>query len=305
MDESEASFSAGYSGKIFQGINTGSCFCAEDMDTTSFSGHHDKTHSRQATVLGSDCWLGNKPWDAMFPENSGCSSPRIMTGSMHYLSSEHPTSAAPASDEGFSQSSSSNLSSPHMPELSINRDSIPSGATEVAQQLADGSQFMQRHKDTERRSQNRQAQRRFRERKEQEKSQLLSNLDKLQAENDRFSERLAQIQRKYLDMETEKRRLQTEVEMLRRWQQKITGLMSDIVQQDQPTDDFLEMISTSCSSTCWQRGMKQSRVFIIMQTLLSVFEEFEFTRPGLHGYKSADAAKKQDQPQEHKEGVGS
>ncbi|KAL3474773.1 hypothetical protein BJX99DRAFT_172272 [Aspergillus californicus] len=229
----------------------------------------------KATDLGDDSRMGIPHWITN-PES------QMMAENMHLLHAVSSNLTSPTTDDVFSFPSSTE-SSPHMSQLSMaGKDA----------EMPDSDEFMPNQKATVRRSQNRQAQRRFRERKEQQKTALLSTLDELQARHDKVADALDAKRQQNRTLETDKKRLEREVETLRKWRQKILGVMSDLVQEDRSADDLLTKVATSCSITCWRKGIQYSRTYIIMQTLLSLFEEFQGEdNNGHHGHEHAYAGR--------------
>ncbi|KAL4882567.1 hypothetical protein BJY04DRAFT_186427 [Aspergillus karnatakaensis] len=145
-------------------------------------------------------------------------------------------------------------------------------------------------KNTLRRSQNRQAQRRFRERKEQQKASLLAQLEALQSKHNKMAEVLETMRQSNTSLESNKRRLEKEVETLRKWREKILGVMENIVKPDGAEDDLLMKVATSCSPDCWRRGMEYSRTVIVMQTLLGIFgDDGEGQGPQTAGLRPASS----------------
>ncbi|KAL4956991.1 hypothetical protein BDW69DRAFT_181002 [Aspergillus filifer] len=199
-------------------------------------------------------------------------------GNTQFLTSPPTSLPTPTADDVFSFSSTSTDSSPHMSHLMMSdRQSTFSGDPV---DFADNHNNSAHQKTTMRRSQNRKAQRRFRERKEQQKTELLNRLEELQSSQDQMANHLETMRRSNQTLEADKKRLEREVEMLRKWRQKILGVMSDIVQQDTTADDLLVKVATSCSDACWRRGIDYSRTFVKMQTLLELFDEFHISSSG-------------------------
>ncbi|KAL2854191.1 hypothetical protein BJX68DRAFT_264929 [Aspergillus pseudodeflectus] len=200
-----------------------------------------------------------------------------LIGDLPLLSSVSPTIRAPgAEDILFSSSSSTSTSSPQMSGLRV-RDS-QSASAEADEHPDD--ECMVNPKNKNRRTQNRQAQRRFRERKEQQKTALLTRLEDLQHKHDELATLLTTFRTKNHTLETEQIRLTREVDVLRKWRRKLLSLMSDLVRQDEMANDQLTTIAKSCSDTCWRRGIEYSRLLITMQTLLSLFEELQISPDG-------------------------
>ncbi|KAL3482740.1 hypothetical protein BJX62DRAFT_245578 [Aspergillus germanicus] len=131
-----------------------------------------------------------------------------------------------------------------------------------------------------RRSQNRQAQRRFRERKQQQETTLMTRLQELQSENDELSLFITTLKQENCILESDKSRLYQEVELLRKWRSKLFGLMSKLVKEDEMTNDQQTTISRSCSNTCWRRGSEYLRLMVTMQTLLSLFDDLQLVSGG-------------------------
>ncbi|KAL2819735.1 hypothetical protein BJX63DRAFT_428514 [Aspergillus granulosus] len=201
-----------------------------------------------------------------------------LMGDIPLLSPVSPTLQGPgAEDILFSSGSSTSTSSPHMSELCV-RDSQCATA-EQGEAPDEGKQGPTRLKT--RRTQNRQAQRRFRERREQQKTALLTRLEELQSKYDEITTLVATIKQENRGLETDKTRLSREVDVLRKWRRKLLSLMADLVRQDEMANDQLTTIAKSCSDTCWRRGIEYSRLLITMQTLLSVFEELQISPDGV------------------------
>ncbi|KAL4800661.1 hypothetical protein BDV19DRAFT_383678 [Aspergillus venezuelensis] len=200
-------------------------------------------------------------------------------GGNSQLITSTPTSLpTPTADDAFSFPSNSTDSSPHMSHLMMSdRHSTFSGDP---LDYADNNNTSAHQKTTMRRSQNRKAQRRFRERKEQQKTELLNRLEELQSSQDQMANHLETMRRSNQTLEADRKRLEREVEMLRKWRQKILGVMSDVVQQDNTADDLLVKVASSCSDACWRRGIDYSRTFVKMQTLLELFDEFHISSGG-------------------------
>ncbi|KAL2830509.1 hypothetical protein BDW59DRAFT_158423 [Aspergillus cavernicola] len=233
---------------MFQTPHHISSYFVGGMDEISLSSHPAQLKI-PTTELGDESRMGVPHWIA-HPE---CLLPSDLTT---------PTTGT---DDVFSFPSSSTGSSPHMSQLSVLKDG----------ELPDGEEFGHHHKATVRRSQNRQAQRRFRERKEQQKTALVTTLEDVQSKHDELADLINRVRQTNRSLETDKKRLEREVDTLRKWRQKILGVMSDLVQEDRSADDLLTKVATSCSITCWRKGIQYSRTYIIMQTLLSLFEEFQ------------------------------
>ncbi|KAL4814993.1 hypothetical protein BDW67DRAFT_186285 [Aspergillus spinulosporus] len=122
-------------------------------------------------------------------------------------------------DDIFSFPSTSTESSPHMPHLAVSERQ--STSTDIEFVAIDE----QHHKTTLRRSQNRQAQRRFRERKEAQKTELLSRLDELQSKHDAMASKLESMHRRSTTLDSEKCRLEREVDTLRKSREKILKML--------------------------------------------------------------------------------
>ncbi|KAL4924218.1 putative bZIP transcription factor [Aspergillus undulatus] len=213
-------------------------------------------------------WIGHR----------GCAVPQFIDDNIQFLSDISTNLPTPTADDTFSFPSNSTESSPHIPRLVVsNRQTTFSDGPG---DFPDTNEHSLRHKTTMRRSQNRQAQRRFRERKEQQKTELLNRLDGLQSSHDRMADHLENMRRSNQILEADKGRLEREVQMLRKWRQKILGVMSDIIQQDGTTDELLTKVATSCSTACWRNGMDYTRTFVKMQTLLELFDEFQVSAGG-------------------------
>ncbi|KAL2811225.1 hypothetical protein BJX63DRAFT_285036 [Aspergillus granulosus] len=194
-----------------------------------------------------------------------------------YFKGEIPLLPASGTDDLLSFSSASLTSSPHMSELSVG-DSHPAPINE--DELPDDEFKEPSTKLNTRRLQNRQAQRRFRERKEQQKTAILTRLEDLQSKHDRMASLITSLKQENRALEIDKIRLKREADVLRKWRQKLLSLMSDLVRQDEMANDQLTTIARSCSDTCWRRGVEYSRLLITMQTLLSLFEELQIAPEG-------------------------
>jgi predicted nuclease with TOPRIM domain len=131
-----------------------------------------------------------------------------------------------------------------------------------------------------RRSQNRQAQRRFRERKQQQETTLMARLQELQSKNDELSLFITSLKQENCVLASDKSRLYQEVELLRKWRSKLFSLMSKLVKEDEMTNDQQTTISRSCSNTCWRRGSEYLRLMVTMQTLLSLFDDLQLASGG-------------------------
>ncbi|KAL4746225.1 hypothetical protein BDW72DRAFT_39224 [Aspergillus terricola var. indicus] len=227
---------------------------------------HSHSHSHPALDAGDEPRLGMHtqcPWTSPpFTEQSlqviPVLSPSIQTPTVH--------------DDIFSFPSTSTESSPHMSHLAVSDHQSTSNDIEFVEVDE------QHHKTTIRRSQNRQAQRRFRERKEAQKSELLSRLDELQSKHDAMAHKLESMRQRNTTLDSEKRRLEREVETLRKWREKILSVMADVVRRDGGAtggrmDGLLKRVESSCSIGCWRRGVEYERSCIVMQTLLELFEE--------------------------------
>ncbi|KAL3455808.1 hypothetical protein BJX64DRAFT_294684 [Aspergillus heterothallicus] len=202
-----------------------------------------------------------------------------LIGDLPLLTPVSPTIRAPGAEDilSFSSGSSTSTSSPHMSDLCV-RD-LQSTTAEPGD-LPDDECKGQPTKLKARRTQNRQAQRRFRERKEQQKTALLTRLEDLQSKHEEITAALATIRQQNHVLETDKTRLSREVDVLRRWRRKLLSLMSDLVKQDEMANDQVTTIARSCSDTCWRKGIEYSRLLITMQTLLSLFEELQISPDG-------------------------
>ncbi|KAL5343563.1 hypothetical protein BJX70DRAFT_114863 [Aspergillus crustosus] len=194
--------------------------------------------------------------------NFECASPQYVGDNMQLLH----TIPSPNSDHVFSFPSTSSEASPHMSHLAVS-DGHSNGDSGSPRNEGGGQ------KTTLRRSQNRQAQRRFRERKEQQKASLLTQLETLQSKHDKMSDLLLTMRQSNISLESNKTRLESEVEALRKWREKILGVMQTIVKPDGEEDDLLMKVATSCAVGCWRWGMEYSRTVIVMQTLLGIFGE--------------------------------
>ncbi|KAE8148636.1 hypothetical protein BDV25DRAFT_141595 [Aspergillus avenaceus] len=146
------------------------------------------------------------------------------------------------------------------------------------------------YNESRRQTQNRAAQRRFRERREQERLQARAQLEELRTENDRLTEQFELNRDKGKRLEEENERLKSELHVLRKRWQAALRLMSDMVQQDDraagllsPTTDPSSSsasspsssISPSASACALQRDMQSLRSSVMMQTLVSLFDERE------------------------------
>ncbi|KAL4903042.1 hypothetical protein BDW74DRAFT_56070 [Aspergillus multicolor] len=212
------------------------------------------------------------------------SSPHFAEQNLQFLSTISPGIHTPTcTDDVFSFPSTctSTESSPHMSHLaaSVSDRGHDRDRQSTVYEEFEGGESVQ--KTTLRRSQNRQAQRRFRERKEAQKTELLSRLDELQAKHDAMAKSLESVRARNNTLEADKRRLEREVESLRKWREKILGVMADIVRRDgggglngdSGTDELLKRVESSCSPGCWRKGMEYERSCIVMQTLLELFGE--------------------------------
>lgn len=93
-----------------------------------------------------------------------------------------------------------------------------------------------------------------------------------------MASKLESMRQRNTTLDSEKRRLEREVETLRKWREKILGVMADIVRNDEGatsgrTDQLLKRVESSCSIGCWRRGAEYERSCIVMQTLLELFGE--------------------------------
>ncbi|KAL4993492.1 hypothetical protein BDV10DRAFT_189917 [Aspergillus recurvatus] len=229
---------------------------------------HSHSHSHPALNLGEETRLGM---------HGQCqwASPQFAEQNLQFLSAMSPSIHTPATvnDDIFSFPSTSTESSPHMSHLTVSDRKSTSNDID----FADTGE--QHHKTTLRRSQNRQAQRRFRERKEAQKSELLSRLDELQSKHDAMANKLESLRQRNTTLDSDKRRLEREVETLRKWRERILVVMADIVRKDSGiggngrTDESLKRVESSCSVGCWRRGVEYERSCIVMQTLLELFGE--------------------------------
>ncbi|KAL4735812.1 hypothetical protein BDV11DRAFT_195137 [Aspergillus similis] len=227
---------------------------------------HSHSHSHPALDVGDAPRLGMHaqcPW----------TSPQFAEQNLQVIPAMSPSIQTPTvHDDIFSFPSTSTDSSPHMAHLAVSDRQSTSNDIEFAD--IDG----QNHKTTLRRSQNRQAQRRFRERKEAQKTELLSRLDELQSKHDVMANKLESLRQRNTTLDSEKRRLEREVDTLRKWREKILGVMADIVRSDGGStagrmDELLKRVESSCSNGCWRRGVEYERSCIVMQTLLELFGE--------------------------------
>ncbi|KAL4879865.1 hypothetical protein BJY04DRAFT_192564 [Aspergillus karnatakaensis] len=136
-------------------------------------------------------------------------------------------------------------------------------------------------RNIKRQAQNREAQRRFRDRREQERLQLITLLESLQTETRRLASLLEQSQGKYAALEERHKRTAAEAEILRRWQQKVLSCMGDLVDVEEGDEEMgMDMglgmgMGASCSWECWRRGVVKSKAVIVMQTLAGLFRRVE------------------------------
>ncbi|KAL6231364.1 hypothetical protein BDW75DRAFT_243963 [Aspergillus navahoensis] len=229
---------------------------------------HSDSHSHPALDVGHESRPG---------AHAQCqwTSPQFTEQNLQLLSAMRSGIHTPTAghDDVFSFPSTSTESSPHMSHLAVSDRQVNSHDIDFADN--DG----QHHKSTLRRSQNRQAQRRFRERKEAQKTELLSRLDELQSKHDLMANKLESMRQQNTTLDNDKRRLEREVEALRKWREKILGVMANIVCKDcgpsgsGRTDELLKRVESSCSAGCWRRGVEYERSRIVMQTLLELFGE--------------------------------
>ncbi|KAL4767953.1 hypothetical protein BDW60DRAFT_134989 [Aspergillus nidulans var. acristatus] len=227
---------------------------------------HSHSHSHPALDVGDEPRLGMHaqcPW----------TSPQFAEQDLQAIPAMSPSIQTPTvSDDIFSFPSTSTESSPHMSHHTVSERQSTSNDIEFAEVDE------QHYKTTLRRSQNRHAQRRFRERKEAQKTELLSRLDELQSKHDAMASKLESMRQRNTTLDSEKRRLERELETLRKWREKILGVMADIVRNDEGAtggrmDELLKRAESSCSIGCWRRGVEYERSCIVMQTLLELFGE--------------------------------
>ncbi|KAL5045875.1 hypothetical protein BDW71DRAFT_207864 [Aspergillus fruticulosus] len=237
---------------------------------------HSHSHSHPTLDLGEESRLG------MHGQCQWTSS-QFAEQNLQLLSATSPSIHTPitANDDVFSFPSTSTESSPHMSHLTVSDRKSTSNNIDFTDSIE------QHHKTTLRRSQNRQAQRRFRERKEAQKTELLSRLNELQSKHDAMANKLESMRQRNTTLDSDKRRLEREVETLRKWREKILGVMADIVHKDREisgsgrTDELLKRVESSCSVGCWRRGLEYERSCTVMQTLLELFgEEHDTAGPG-------------------------
>ncbi|RDW79074.1 putative bZIP transcription factor [Aspergillus mulundensis] len=235
------------------------------VDAYAMPAHHPKSHP--ALDLGEESRLAH-------PNGMHWSSPHFAEQNLQFLSTLSPPIHTPTTDDVFSFPSTSTESSPHMSHLAVSVSDRQSTSAFHDAEFGEGETVQ---KTTLRRSQNRQAQRRFRERKEAQKTELLSRLDELQAKHDAMAKSLESMRSRNDTIESDKRRLEKEVESLRKWREKILGVMADIVRRDgslnSDTDELMRRVESSCSPGCWRKGMEYERSCIVMQTLLGLFGE--------------------------------
>ncbi|KAL4777931.1 hypothetical protein BJX76DRAFT_363219 [Aspergillus varians] len=263
-----------------------SSFYSAGIDTLPLSTHPAHPKSHPAMELGNESRYEEIHWVA----NSECVSPQFMEENMQFLPTSSPVLHTNVREDPFPFPSTSTESSPHMSQLAMSdRQSTFNGES------GDFPDNNDHNKTSTRRSQNRQAQRRFRERKEMQKAELLSRLDKLQSKHDQMANLLEGMRKNNNTLAADKKQLEREVEMLRKWREKILGVMANIVQHDRTSDDLLTKVATSCSVTCWRKGLEYSRTLIIMQTLLDLFDEFQIgERPERTGRDQGGTAQNED-----------
>ncbi|GIK00077.1 hypothetical protein Aspvir_004092 [Aspergillus viridinutans] len=124
-----------------------------------------------------------------------------------------------------------------------------------------------------RQSQNREAQRRFRERRGQERIQLRKKMEELRAENDALSRLLAETKNANLKLEVDNKRLTKELETLRRRWQDVLRLMADMVQQETGEGGSPTSCSSGTSSSSSRKEVQGLRSSIMMQMLVLLFDE--------------------------------
>jgi hypothetical protein len=93
-----------------------------------------------------------------------------------------------------------------------------------------------------------------------------------------MASKLESMRQRNTTLDSEKRRLERELETLRKWREKILAVMADIVRNDEGAtggrmDELLKRAESSCSIGCWRRGVEYERSCIVMQTLLELFGE--------------------------------
>ncbi|KAK9587188.1 hypothetical protein V6Z92_006115 [Aspergillus fumigatus] len=201
-------------------------------------------------------------WDGVMHGNSACALPPSINSAVPFPAAHMAapqellllSPQAPA-DPGSSQGSPSELGAGGYPDVNT----------------TSGSNCRQ--------SQNREAQRRFRERREQERIQLRKRMEELRAENDALSRMLAEEKNATLKLEVDNEQLTKELETLRRRWQDVLRLMADMVQQeeeevvregDSPSTWSSSSSSWSSSSRKEVQGLRSS---IMMQMLVLLFDE--------------------------------
>ncbi|KAL2842933.1 hypothetical protein BJY01DRAFT_248885 [Aspergillus pseudoustus] len=244
-------------------------------------------HTSHGTSASASFYSGGLTLDTPYGHDDQQHDPQWDTSSIPLLGDTFPlpspispptrTPGGAADDYLSSHPSVSSTSTPQMPEGSV-RDSQHPSPTE-ADALPNDDDGGIPPKAKVRRSQNRQAQRRFRERRQEQNAALLTRLDELQSRHDEIAARATSLKQENCALATEKTRLTREVELLRRWRRKLHDLMYDLVQQDKMASD-LANITRGCPDTCWRRGVEYSRLLITMQTLLSLFEELQIAPEG-------------------------
>ncbi|KAL4863576.1 hypothetical protein BDV12DRAFT_177329 [Aspergillus spectabilis] len=241
---------------------------------------HPHAESHSAIDLGDDSRLASMQWMT----SSECASPQYLGENMQLMSNIPSTLPSPAGEGVFSFRSTSSESSPHMSHLAVSDGQSTNADSCEYPGNGEGTQ-----KTTLRRSQNRQAQRRFRERKEQQKASLLAQLETLQSKHDKMTDLLDTMRQNNTTLESDRKRLEREVETLRTWREKVLSVMENIVKPDGAEDDLLMKVATSCSAGCWRRGIEYSKTVIVMQTLLGLFgEKADTSMLGLVGLDGND-----------------
>lgn len=100
-------------------------------------------------------------------------------------------------------------------------------------------------------------------------------LEKLREENVQISNHLDQSKKQCLILEASNRQFQTEAKTLRRWRQRVMCSMAELIPSKDPFEGMLTDTAGGCSYDCWRTGMQQLRTVIAMQTLASLFREYE------------------------------
>ncbi|KAL4935049.1 hypothetical protein BDV06DRAFT_229187 [Aspergillus oleicola] len=259
---------------MFHPVSTGaSPFFIGGINALPLSNNPAQSKSYPAMEHGEDF----RP-DAQWVSQPDCVVPQFYGENTQFLTSTPTSLPTPTADDVFSFPSTSTDSSPHISHLMMSDRQSTFNGDQI--DFPDNDDNSVHHKTTMRRSQNRKAQRRFRERKEQQKTELLERLEELQISQGQMANHLETMRRSNQTLEADKKRVEREVEMLRKWRQKVIGVMSDIVQQDTTADDLLVKVATSCSDACWRRGIDYSRTFVKMQTLLELFDEIHISSGG-------------------------